>query len=268
MVKSCWISIAHLTVDMESPAPQEYLVLSADAETTHKFTAMRSTFPKDSEKAGSCRILWVYPPHGGKLVDRFRICASYQVFRRCWALHIHCQMSYRNPTAFDHLFDHCWHSTFDFAGKQRSWSPLRFWWETTRSEYGAYPVRWDKDCSFCRLSIHCFTDDEVQRSHFCVDDFCECTPSNDRRDPSGNRAMAWTLETIRGILICTALDICSLSLSISQFVSQSLSMIFDTNCFQWISYCISWPLSQSIPSTELTPKWTSTTLSPTATVQT
>ena len=59
MVKSCWISVGDLTVDMESPVPQECIALSADPDTAHKFTAMMSILHKDSEKTGSSQILLV-----------------------------------------------------------------------------------------------------------------------------------------------------------------------------------------------------------------
>ena len=57
MVKSCWTSLAHLTLDAESPAPQEYLVWSADPETVHKFNAMMRGNWKDSAETCFFRIL-------------------------------------------------------------------------------------------------------------------------------------------------------------------------------------------------------------------
>ena len=113
MFKSCWISVADLTVDMEKPVRQEYLVWSADPETAHNFAAMMRVNPKDLEGTCFFRILMKYAHHGGKVVRRFRIFASYQVFLTYWSLHIHCQIAHGNPTAFEHLLWMIWDSNPD-----------------------------------------------------------------------------------------------------------------------------------------------------------
>ena len=72
---------------------------------------------KDLLATSFFRTLGKYVHHGCKLVHRFRLCASYQVFLRYGALHIHCQINYRNPPAFDHLHFTALYRTFWTSSK-------------------------------------------------------------------------------------------------------------------------------------------------------